>query len=262
MFTINPDGTDEKQITARPPGTVDDQPDWSPDGKPHRVRALLEEQPCSVWTVNADGGRTPRRCASTASLEPICDATAPAWAPNGRSSSSRRRTRPRAQSHGEFHQIERFSVELIDLAAPDAADDRRPRPTGPATLTSRRSHPTAARSSTCTGTRGRPKPANGQRAVRGRHPTVDHHRRLTPWKLGAGDHPVFSTDGKQVLFRSFWEEDEQAVGLLDRGSRHAQAHPADALQAGHDSSSRAPTRLTASGSSTRPTASTARPTCS
>ncbi len=32
IFTIRPDGTHARQITFPPVGTVDDQPDWSPDG--------------------------------------------------------------------------------------------------------------------------------------------------------------------------------------------------------------------------------------
>lgn len=33
IFTINPDGSGEKQLTDPPAGVIDDQPDWSPDGK-------------------------------------------------------------------------------------------------------------------------------------------------------------------------------------------------------------------------------------
>ena len=36
-----------------------------------------------------------------------------------------------------------------------------------------------------------------------------HRRRLTPWKLGAGDHPAFSPDRRAVFFRSFAEDDSQ-----------------------------------------------------
>src|SRR3954447_15818813 len=32
IFTINTDGTGDHQITDPPAGTVDDQPDWAPDG--------------------------------------------------------------------------------------------------------------------------------------------------------------------------------------------------------------------------------------
>ena len=31
IFTINADGTGEKQVTSPPAGHVDDHPDWSPD---------------------------------------------------------------------------------------------------------------------------------------------------------------------------------------------------------------------------------------
>ena len=53
------------------------------------------------------------------------------------------------------------------------------------------------------------RPANG-RALYSVRMDGTHNRRLTPWKLGAGDHPAFSPNGRDVFFHSFAEEDEQA----------------------------------------------------
>ena len=56
IFTINPDGSGETQITSSPAGMVDDQPDWSPDGKQIVFgRCPTNGGSCSVWLMNSDG---------------------------------------------------------------------------------------------------------------------------------------------------------------------------------------------------------------
>jgi TolB protein len=35
-----------------------------------------------------------------------------------------------------------------------------------------------------------------------------HVRRLTPWSLNAGDHPDWSPDGREILFRSHADQDD------------------------------------------------------
>src|SRR4051794_31025983 len=53
IFTMNPDGSDVRRITNPPAHSVDDQPDWSPDGK--RLTFSNCQATCYVWVVNADG---------------------------------------------------------------------------------------------------------------------------------------------------------------------------------------------------------------
>ena len=55
IFTVNPDGSDERQLTEPPEGMVDDHPDWSPDGKRIAFERCAEGEPCRVFTVAADG---------------------------------------------------------------------------------------------------------------------------------------------------------------------------------------------------------------
>ena len=83
VFTVKPDGTGEKQITHPPAGVVDDQPDWSPDGRTIAFERCSDEAPCSVWTVDATGGE-PAQVHVRCKLEPVCDASAPVWTPDGR----------------------------------------------------------------------------------------------------------------------------------------------------------------------------------
>src|SRR5215216_4052964 len=83
VFTVNTDGTREQQVTRPPDRVVDDQPDWSPDGKRIAFERCASEKPCSVWTVSADGAqlsKVPVHC----TRRPICDASGPAWLPDGR----------------------------------------------------------------------------------------------------------------------------------------------------------------------------------
>src|SRR4051794_11106342 len=60
VFTINADGTRERQVTHPARGTVDDQPDWSPDGSLLVFSRRAGGGPASVYTVHADGSRLTR----------------------------------------------------------------------------------------------------------------------------------------------------------------------------------------------------------
>ena len=72
IFTVNPDGSDEKQLTQPPVDYVDDHPDWSPDGKRIAFERCAEDEPCTVFTVAADGGK-PQKVHARCELRPICD---------------------------------------------------------------------------------------------------------------------------------------------------------------------------------------------
>jgi TolB protein len=112
----------------------------------------------------------------------------------------------REKTLGELGQIERFSLELLGRRGTQR------------TIFARNNWTGDAKESTVSAdgrtvvymawNSWRTKPANGTAlfAVR-----IDgsHRRRLTPWKLGAGDHPAFSPDGRTVFFRSFAEDDSR-----------------------------------------------------
>ena len=203
VFTVNPDGTSEKQLTHPPAGFVDDQPDWSPDGRTIAFERCSEEAPCSVWTVDASGGE-PAKVHVRCTLEPVCDASGPVWTPDGRLVVDLAQGRER--QHGDLNQIERFSLELLGKRGSQRTIVARDHWTGDAkesTVSSDgRTLVYMAWNSWKT------KPANGT-ALYAIRMDGSHNRRLTPWKLGAGDHPAFSPDGRTVFFRSFAEDDSK-----------------------------------------------------
>lgn len=88
LFVMNANGTGVHKLTRPANGTVDGNPDWSPDGK----RVVFTRQPpkgaYSLWTIGADG-RDLRRvsppCPTGAGI-PRCAADDgwPVWSPDGR----------------------------------------------------------------------------------------------------------------------------------------------------------------------------------
>ena len=204
IFTINPDGSDERQLTEPPEGYIDDHPDWSPDGTRIAFERCAEAEPCQVFTVAADGGR-PKMVEARCELRPICDLAAPAWTPDGRLvvTLAEGRERPEPGLTGELW-IEQSAVELLDLEdgrqrtlveRGDWTGDAGTPAVSPDGRTIIYSHWNSWRS----------KPANRQ-AIFAVNRDGSNLRRLTPWKLGGGDHPGFAPGGS-ILFRSY-EDDE------------------------------------------------------
>ena len=70
IFTIWPDGIHARQITFPTAGTVDDQPDWSPDGSLIAFRRCVPDTVCAIYTVRPNGTHLRR-------LSPPCHATPP-----------------------------------------------------------------------------------------------------------------------------------------------------------------------------------------
>jgi TolB protein len=203
IFTINPDGTDERQITDPPAGYVDDHPDWSPDGERIVFQRCVPDGPCQVQIVPAAGGQT-RQVKPRCRLRPACEIDAPAWTPDGRLAVRLSQGRERHSPTTGEGWIQQSSIELIDL------DSGRQR-----TIVEQRAW---------TGDAGTPalspdgrtvaynrwnswraKPAD-RLAIYAVDLDGSDHRRLTPWQLGAGDHPAFSPSGT-ILFRSYANDD-------------------------------------------------------
>ena len=137
-------------------------------------------------------------------LEPVCDASAPVWTPDGRLIVDL--AQGREKTHVELGQIERFSLELLGKRGTQRTLVARDHWTGDAKEST--VSPYGRTLVYMAWNSWKTKPANGTSLYRIR---IDgsRNRRLTPWKLGAGDHPAFSPDGRTVFFRSFAEEDSR-----------------------------------------------------
>jgi TolB protein len=202
VFTINPDGTGEKQITDPPAGFVDDQPDWSPDGKRIAFERCSERKGCTAWTVAANGG-APQKLRVRCQLKPVCDVESPSWTRDGRLVVGLAQGRER--NHGQMHQIQQFSIELIDPArGTQHTVIKRTAWTGD-------THTPAASPDGHTvvykrWNSWRTKPVDGQALYVVNLDGSNNHR-VTPWSLRAGDHPGFSPDGSTILFRSHEEQE-------------------------------------------------------
>jgi Tol biopolymer transport system component len=89
LFTMNPDGTDVRQLTRPPWGGVDAWPKWSADGTTIAFERDTQgpngTQPSDIFTVRANGtGLTQlTRCSDDPTGE--CGNNEPAWTPDGRS---------------------------------------------------------------------------------------------------------------------------------------------------------------------------------
>jgi TolB protein len=235
IFTISTDGSDERQITQPPSDFVDDHPDFSPDGKQIAFERCQEGdgggdavvstfKPCTVWTIPTAGG-DPKQITFRCRLDP-CDARSPAWAPDGKLVVTLDQGPVKTFGDG-FNVLEQSAAEEMDPAThKQRTIYRRDKWEGevatPAVSANGRTLLYSRRNST----RAKPALTNGLFAV-GRDGNGNHQ--VAPYKLGGGDHPVFTADGK-VLFRSH-EENEAlqsqlyTVGVDGTGLRRITSFP-------------------------------------
>jgi TolB protein len=197
VFTVNPDGTDEFQVTHPIQGFIDRNPDISPDGT--RI-AFEREGPRSdeIWVVNADGTGLRQLTRSKVGCLPLrgrCDGQ-PAWSPDGSQI---------AFSSGTGRVVDglakRYSIYVMDA---DGTDVRR--------ITQRRL-PAQGEDSDPMWSPDGTQLVFQRLNVRDALPrdgialwtidlgTLTEHR-VTPWRVRAGDTPDWSPDGARILFHS------------------------------------------------------------
>jgi Tol biopolymer transport system component len=213
LFTIDPDGSGERQITRPATDQSDDQPDWAPDGSRIVFDRCMPDVPCAIYTVKPDGSAlkriSPTCSASGPGVETKCeDGADPAFAPAGR-----RFTYTRATGVVREFGPDDGWIENSDIVV-RKSDGSRPRvlvhlggnrgdlggsrisPDGRWLLWTRANSPLS-------------RPAHAHAVFLARA-DGSHQRRLTPWSMNAGDHPEWSPDSTLIVFRSNEPNDASA----------------------------------------------------
>ncbi len=194
IFTIAPDGSGERQLTSPTGRSGDDYPDYAPDGS--FVAFQRCALACRLLTVRPDGTGLTRLpgCKPDQGPPKCADVSYPAVSPD-----SRRIAFVRAFGHIRDDQIDHAGIysmrvdgtglRRISLPKLRTAEDGDPQwsPDGRRLVFVR--HNFTAR------------PRGGQ-ALFVINADGSGRRRLTAWKLRAGDGPDWSPDGSQILFRS------------------------------------------------------------
>jgi TolB protein len=200
IFVAARDGTGEHRLTTAPAKAGDDYPDVAPDGT--FVAFQRCGLTCGIYTVGTDGtglkrvdrgcsgGRTPPRCPNN---------SYPTISPNGRQIAFVREfghSRHDQIAHVGIYRmrIDGSHVRRVTLPKTRTAEDVEPQwsPDGTQIVFVRHNV-----------TR---KPAGAQ-AVYVVNADGTGLRRVTPFKIRAGDGPDWSPDGSQILFRSPETED-------------------------------------------------------
>jgi Tol biopolymer transport system component len=176
IFTINPDGSGERQVTHPSQRTRDDQPDWSPDGSLLVFTRSAPNRPYAVYTVRPDGLALRRLTAACRKGARCPEYVVPAFSPDGRRIAF-------AGGPGIVVTDRNGRHERVVVRSRTEVEDPQFSPDGKR-LAFVRTRPNGCCAIYVVG-------------VDGRHP-----HRVTPWSLAAGDNPDWSPDGRWILFRS------------------------------------------------------------
>jgi Tol biopolymer transport system component len=207
IFTMDASGKNVRQITQPETGTVDDQPDWSPDGSLLVFYRCAPGSPCGVYTVKPDGSAlTPLLpCSASSECE---DGEGGSFLPDGkRVVFTRASGTVRHLVGGD--QIEHSDIVVRDVSGGASAQAlvRSPRFAGD--YLSPHFSPDGSQFVYIRSNSTLVKPARTHALFVARA-DGSNQRRVTPWPLDGGDDPDWSPDGKLLLFRTYEAGAEQS----------------------------------------------------
>jgi TolB protein len=205
ISVLNPDGSADHRLTRPPVGSLDEEPDFSPDGsKVAFQRCAPLPSRCAIYTIGADGRGLRRIGPSCKRKPPACeDRLAPAWSPDGASIAYARdwgalKTGKLWGPDGQIANADLYVMAAngthvrrltrLSAAKPYAVDVGRP------TWSPDGKHVAFEVTESSAG-----RPA-GKAALFIVGADGSGLRRLTPWKRAEGGHADFSPDGNEILF--------------------------------------------------------------
>jgi Tol biopolymer transport system component len=198
IFTINPDGTRERQVTHPPQGIVTNEPDWSPGGRWIVYQTLGPDAPSRMYKIRANGTHRTYLSGSCTGGPQVCGSdNLPAWSPDGHRIAFQR------EFCGLKNAMSAIYVEQANGTHARQVTQQK------ATCSSHRwedDAPTWAP----TGNRlafQRLKRGTDRRAIFTVRLDGTGLRRLTPWRLEA-DQPDWSPNGHWIVFRSKESSDD------------------------------------------------------
>jgi TolB protein len=207
IFTINANGKGEHQVTQPPRDTLDDQPDWAPDGSRIVFERCASDAGCRVATVRTDGSDlqylTPQ-CSEAAPGPDTClDIRGPAYSPDGTKIVFAWVTGPDKVFGDGSDQAEGMELDIMNADGTGRAQILK---LGPyeADLNYAQFSPDGKRLVFEQHNSPLGKPSHG-RAVFVVNVDGTGLQQVTPWALDAGDAPDWSPDGSLLVFRSYAE---------------------------------------------------------
>ena len=202
IFTLAANAKLATRLTTAPAGSGDTSPDWSADGSRIVFEREYSDKPYEVWTVRPDGSEptiVDPGCPAGIPTTEICEETSPAWSPDGRSIAF-------GWAYGKVRPV--LGEDTIEVAAIGVMDADG----GNVRQVTQRVRPTHSED-------GEPvwspdgkriafvrlnitaKPRD-RKAIFVVNADGSGLERLTPWSLNGKDHPDWSPDGREILFRS------------------------------------------------------------
>ncbi|GHE28089.1 hypothetical protein GCM10018781_80640 [Kitasatospora indigofera] len=204
IFTVAPDGSGKQQITQPSADSVDDHPDWSPDGRTIAFDRRTAAGKARLWTIGATGGeprQVPQICQDEA---PDClneDESTPAFSPDGKLIAF---SRAWGALDDQQNQIQYSDLFVMNADGTNA--QRLTMLTNDKPYSGRVDNATWSPDGTQlafayrTGATGQPADSTAIFVINADGTGM---RQLTPWALRAGDRPSWSPDGTHILFTTY-----------------------------------------------------------